>query len=57
MLSTHLSQKSDHHTTSHNGSHLVNYSEHTQQHQQSDIQALHEDSIHCTQKNLAVFIS
>jgi hypothetical protein len=52
MVSTHPSQKSDHHKTTYNGIRLFHYSEHPQQNQQSNIQKLHQDSMHCTQKIL-----
>jgi len=52
MLPTRISQKSDHHKTTHNGNHLLYYPEHPQQNQQSNIQELHRDSMHCTKKNM-----
>jgi hypothetical protein len=57
MLSTHLSQRSDHHKTTHNDNHLIHYPEHSQQHQQSDIQALNEDYALHPEKSVAVFVS
>jgi len=41
MLPTRISQKSDHHETTHNGNRLLYYPEHPQQNQQSNIQELH----------------
>lgn len=52
VLSTRLSEKSDHHKTTHNGTRLLHYPEYPQQNQQSNIQELHRDSMHCIQKSL-----
>jgi len=54
MLLMHLSQKSDHHKTTHNGIHLFHYPEHPQHNQQSNITS-RQYAPH-PEKSVAVFI-